>query len=201
MNREDYDKLFKDNGKKEKALERAWHNRDFEIEFYWKRASYFWTFIAATFVGYLTLISSNNYNTNLKTVFPQIEYIILCLGLVFSIAWILVNIGSKHWFENWETHIDLLEDSITGPIYKVVRKELSFSVTKINLFISIFVTLIWLTLIVRYLFYNNILNFYWILITLLTLAVIILMICKIGRTKTSNKEYKLYQREFTVVEI
>ncbi len=34
------------------ALERAWKNRDFEIDKYWSRATYFWTFIASAFVGY-----------------------------------------------------------------------------------------------------------------------------------------------------
>ena len=39
------------------ALERAWKNRDFEIEHYWKRATYFWTFTAATFLGYFTVLT------------------------------------------------------------------------------------------------------------------------------------------------
>src|SRR6185436_15879046 len=97
-------------------------------------------------------------------------------GFVFSIAWILVNIGSKHWQENWENHIDLLEDSITGPIYKVVTKKFSYSVTKVNLIISSFVTLIWLILIFRYSFLNitfcpnkgNKFDAYWTIITLST---------------------------------
>ncbi|MGH8568044.1 MAG: hypothetical protein ACREXU_08475, partial [Gammaproteobacteria bacterium] len=31
-----------------------------------------------------------------------------------------VNRGSKFWQENWENHVDLLEDQIMGPLYKTV---------------------------------------------------------------------------------
>ena len=33
--------------------------RKFEIDLYWKRAAYFWAFIAATFAGYFALLGSN----------------------------------------------------------------------------------------------------------------------------------------------
>ncbi|QNR65148.1 hypothetical protein IAQ67_14620 [Paenibacillus peoriae] len=43
--------------KQKKALEMALDIRKFEIDLYWKRATYFWAFIAATFAGYFLLIS------------------------------------------------------------------------------------------------------------------------------------------------
>lgn len=53
---EDYKKSFLDDVEKnEKALAYALDIRKFEIDLYWKRASYFWTFIAATFAGFITL--------------------------------------------------------------------------------------------------------------------------------------------------
>ncbi len=204
MKKEEYDENFKT--KKEKALERAWKNRDFEIELYWKRASYFWTFIAATFAGYIALISSTNFNANLKLIFPQIEYIILCLGFIFSLAWVLVNIGSKHWHSNWENHIDLLEDDITGPVYKIVTKSLSFSVTRVNLIISRFVAVIWFILIIRYSILNITLipknsegiDIVWTIMTLLTICVVILMLC--SQTKTNKNEIELILRETIIKE-
>lgn len=42
-----------------KALEQAHDIRKFEIDLYWKRAAYFWTFIAATFAGYFLLQKDN----------------------------------------------------------------------------------------------------------------------------------------------
>lgn len=40
---------------RKKALENILDIRKFEIEMYWKRATYFWTFIGAVFVGILRL--------------------------------------------------------------------------------------------------------------------------------------------------
>ena len=117
---DEYYSPFEENnadGKKKRiaALERAWQNRDFEIDKYWSRAAYFWAFIASAFAGYISTANSDN----LKK-FPELPFIIICLGLVFSVAWLLVNIGSKKWQENWEKHIDMLEDEVTGPLYKTV---------------------------------------------------------------------------------
>ena len=53
------------------------------------------------------------------------------LGFFFSVGWIFALIGSKHWQENWENHIELLEDYVTGPLYKTYQSG-SFSVTNVN---------------------------------------------------------------------
>jgi len=132
-----------DKKKRELALERAWHNRDFEIDKYWSRATYFWAFIAATFAGYIAVMASDKMS---RTFQNELGFIIICMGLVFSVSWYLVNIGSKKWQENWEKHIDMLEDYVTGPIYKTVWNETAFSVSRINIMVSSFVTLIWFLL-------------------------------------------------------
>ncbi|MCD8739374.1 hypothetical protein LT679_02060 [Mucilaginibacter roseus] len=129
--------------KLELALERAWHNRDFEIEKYWSRATYFWAFIAATFAGYIAVMASDKIEQQFQT---ELAFIIICMGIVFSVSWLMVNIGSKKWQENWEKHIDMLEDAVTGPIYKTVWNKRAFSVSKINIYVSGFVIGIWLLL-------------------------------------------------------
>ena len=150
LSAQQYNDQFKDTtskkevlSKQKEALERAWKNRDFEIELYWKRATYFWGFIAAAFAGYFIIVS-NEIN------FIQAEYIIICLGFIFSLAWYFANIGSKKWQENWEKHIDMLEDEITGPIYKTVLDKPAFSVSKVNLRISQFVASTWIILAINY---------------------------------------------------
>lgn len=45
-----------DQEKNKLALDRAWQTRNFEIEMYWKRASYFWAFIATSFGGYPNIV-------------------------------------------------------------------------------------------------------------------------------------------------
>lgn len=127
------------------AAERAWKNRDFEIEMYWKRATYFWTFIAATLVGYTALITSK-----VPIAFYQLELILICLGLFLSVIWYLVNRSSKFWQENWEYHIDMLEDFYTGPLYKTVKTNSKHSVSKLNLLVSVFMIFVWIGLGIHY---------------------------------------------------
>lgn len=80
----------------ERAFNKAWEIRNFEIEMYWKRATYFWAFIASTFVGYFALVGSKSYSK--YDVHSHVEvYILICIGFVLSCAWWLTNIGSKMW--------------------------------------------------------------------------------------------------------
>jgi hypothetical protein len=96
--------------KKAEALKYALEIRSFEIELYWKRATYFWAFIGATFAGYGAVQASS--------ISPRQDLAVAlsCMGLVFSFGWFCVNKGSKQWQENWENHVDLLEDEIIGPL-------------------------------------------------------------------------------------
>lgn len=132
------------NVKVHNALERAWKNRDFEIDKYWSRATYFWAFIASTFAAYLAIFSSK-LDGNTKFL---LSFIIIIVGLFLSIAWNLVTIGSKKWQENWEKHIDLLEDSYTGPLYKTVLNKETYSVSGINQIVSKFIISLWVFLLI-----------------------------------------------------
>jgi hypothetical protein len=151
----EYKKAF--NGKEKNALEHALDIRKFEIELYWKRATYFWALIAATFAGYFAVLAADHM---LEKLFNA--YVIGCIGFVFSLAWFLANRGSKFWQENWENHVDMLEDTEIGPLYKtILRRPISnglekwidgprpISVSKVNQWISLFTLLIWLPLIVN----------------------------------------------------
>jgi hypothetical protein len=149
------DKGKKRNIKKREALKYALEIRSFEIDLYWKRATYFWAFIGATLTGYGVVQASQIPSK------VDLSVALACLGLVFSFGWFCANKGSKQWQENWENHVDLLEDDITGPLYKVVVRKAKpkwyslrrlerlivgparFSVSKINQIISLFVTALW----------------------------------------------------------
>ncbi len=149
--------------KYEKALEKAHEIRQFEIELYWKRATYFWTFIALSLGGYLTILSSGKICPPDK---PNLLLTASSFGVVFSFAWYLVNRASKSWQENWEHHVDLLEDKVTGPLHKTILNDTSkalwplwgpypFSTSKINSILSLYVLSIFL-----YLWINEIKAFY-----------------------------------------
>lgn len=151
----EYETAFEN--KEAEALKQALDIRKFEIELYWKRATYFWTFIGATFAGFLAIQASTAENKK------DLAVILSCLGVVFSFAWICVNRGSKFWQENWEKHVDVLEDKVTGPLYKIVmsRNKMqkyseraihlvtgpsSISVSKVNQIISLYVFILWVSL-------------------------------------------------------
>ena len=158
ISQEEYNEHFKGDPIQREALKQSYEIRKFEIELYWKRAAYFWTFIGAAFVSYGVFYGSDT-TTGEKDV---VLLIISCIGLVFSFAWFLVNKGSKFWQENWENHVDLLEDKVNGPLYKTllyrpdkgdegwleawIVKPGKFSVSKINQLVSFFVLSIWFVL-------------------------------------------------------
>ena len=64
--------LDKPGSNKGEALKYALEIRKFEIDLYWKRATYFWTFIAAALAGYFLIQKSegaaNTYRAHLKKV-------------------------------------------------------------------------------------------------------------------------------------
>ena len=134
------------------ALEHALDIRKFEIELYWKRTTYFWAIIAATFAGY----GAASTNTA-----RPLHILLAGLGLILSCGWYWVNRGSKHWQQNWEQHVDMLENDLTGPLYKTTFTEAQgdnnvlkraftapapYSVSKINQIISLYVTGVWAVL-------------------------------------------------------
>jgi len=137
------------------ALEQARDARKFEIDMYWKRATYFWAFIAAAFLGYASF-----FNATPSHGFAA--FLMSMVGLVFTYAWHLVNRGSKFWQENWENHVELLEDAVTGPLFKTIAERpassggptwedrrigpRAISVSKVNAVVSVFMIWIWVEL-------------------------------------------------------
>jgi uncharacterized membrane protein len=147
ISREEYDGLFRDK-KRKNALKSALNTRKFEIELYWKRATYFWAFIAASFAGYFAIISSDNIDN-----YRILTILIAFIGFCFSLGWYFVNRGSKYWQENWEKHVDFLETDEQGPLFSVhlIPKDKRFhlngyhkySVSKTNQNLSLIITVIW----------------------------------------------------------
>lgn len=139
----------------ERALDHALDIRKFEIDLYWRRAAYFWALIAAAFAGYFVILGSEQ--------IPEkkfMAFVVSCVGFLFTFAWFQVNRGSKRWQENWENHVDMLEDKVTGPLYKTRLERLdsrkwferaitgptNISVSKTNQIVSLFTLFIWIVL-------------------------------------------------------
>lgn len=140
-----------DTKKLEAAYEKAWENRNYEIDKSWTRALYFWGFIAAAFIAYTALITSEK---NDIITAMHIDLLVIAMGMIFSIAWLLVIKGSKQWQENWEKHIDYLEDFISGRIHKTVfySESKHYSVSKLNKTMAFTVLFVWIGLFLQTLF-------------------------------------------------
>ena len=114
----------------EKAYDMAADIRKFEIELFWKRATFFWAFITAIYVAYFQVLTKIHHNEH-----GYISLVVLAaLGLFFCVSWLLSSKGSKHWQENWEEHLNILEEDVTGPLYKTYLAEKSYSLSKIAIY-------------------------------------------------------------------
>lgn len=100
------------------ALKLASENRKFEIELYWKRTQYFWAFLVTIYGTYFIVYSKVDVDGDIQK--PIILLTLATLGNFFSLGWHLVNRGSKFWQQNWEYHVDELEEYIYGPVYKTI---------------------------------------------------------------------------------
>jgi len=129
-----------------KAYEVARETRAFEIELFWKRALFFWAFVAAAFAAFGSVYKED----------ALLALIVAGLGTVCSVAWTLANRGSKYWQQTWETRVAALEVSVTGPLFNVdspVQNESvawlrarRFSVSKLTIALSDFIAFLWLLL-------------------------------------------------------
>ncbi|WP_323640870.1 hypothetical protein [Pectobacterium polonicum] len=212
MERSKYSDIFNlDSGgedkklKLEKAFKQVSDIRKFEIELYWKRATYFWTLISVSFIGYFSMVSSSS-----STYKFSFSLVISLVGLVLAIAWFLANKGSKFWQENWENHMDLLEDEITGPLYKTVLLRYNhnkieeigvceryitgpqeYSVSKINQWVGFFIILIWIGL-VSFSFYKTMFPIDKVSVTEIVIHVLIVLfsVCMIAFMSSKSKRHK-----------
>jgi hypothetical protein len=123
--------------------------RKFEIERFWARSLFFWGFIAAAFVAY----AQDGIGKE-----PDIRYLIGCFGIVCSIAWTLLNRGSKYWQEAWEGKVHAVERDVLGVhlfsnLEPIQRKGIwgaaRFSVSKLTIALSDFTVLTWLALTIK----------------------------------------------------
>jgi hypothetical protein len=180
----------------ERAFEMVVDTRKFEIEMYWKRATYFWAFIASAFVGYVTLLEKG---------LDYPAFIIICAGFILSCAWHFTNLGSKAWQRHWEKHLDLLEDPFVGPLYKTIYPTETFSVSKINAIVSFVFIFVWLLLGWNFLDTKNYLeyldgsnNIAWHIIIPIfgTALTFISMYCGYGRGRFGAQNAAMHRRKF-----
>jgi hypothetical protein len=186
-----------------KAWEKAWEARDFEINKFWSRAAYFWAFIALIFGTHITVMAGK---IERDTTGMDLDLLLILLGIIFSVVWLLVIRGSKRLQENWEAHIDKLEDNITGPLYKTIycTKKNYYSVSRINEILAWVVIVTWILFFIDYLsnnydFLNAIIslfkNYFFILIPILLTVICIFILIIFGRSAGGEYKVKLDKNE------
>ena len=125
------------------AFLRAHDIRKFEIELYWKRAGYFWLMQAAIFAA-LGLIWKADETGELGL----LPLGLAGIGFLTAVAAWFASEGSKFWQENWEKHIDQLEDEHEGALLKTVwigEDGVRWSVSGTNGWLNIFFAIFWLS--------------------------------------------------------
>jgi len=131
----------------EKAFRIAIDQRDKEIELVWKRSNLFWLFTAGAFVAFYSIKSNVLYSV-----------IVANVGLFCSLCWTLVNRGSKFWMNSWERWVSDYDSygyfSGAHPEMETSWWASRFSMSKLVIAISDFMTLIWLVIII-YLYWSN----------------------------------------------
>lgn len=103
--------------------------RKFEIELYWRRATYFWGFHAAFLAAAGIVLSGTK-----ELAWFHAAYIsaISAVAVSFSCLWVVMTNGAKFWQNNWERHVDLLEDDFSGGLYKVLLLDREFLPAEVN---------------------------------------------------------------------
>ncbi|MBX3594278.1 hypothetical protein [Sphingomonas sp.] len=128
--------------RREAALKRAYELRSFEIELFWKRATFFFAAQVAMFAA-LAVAMRDPAAFNLA-VLP-----IAAIGVLTSwLGWLSAQ-GAKFWQENWERHIDALEDEFEGSLHKIVwtgAGAARFSVSRAQIAQSLCLLIFWLVL-------------------------------------------------------
>jgi len=139
--------------KQEKSFDQAADVRKFEIGLFWQRSIFFWGFIAAAFIGYADLAKGEETNSDLMIT-------IACFGLVCSVAWTLLNRGSKYWQEAWEQKVERTEKKVLSERLYFNEEPVEiekgwwlrarrYSVSKLVIALSDFTALVWLFLILK----------------------------------------------------
>jgi len=185
------------------SYEKAWEAKNFEIDLYWRRATYFWAFQIASLTGYFVVQNSKNFELD-HPKSPEILYFVICIGFITALAWALINQGSKAWQRHWEIHVDMLEEEITGPLYKIVTTAKTFSVSKINDIVSRFFVCIWILMGIQYFFkyltfsgtHNAGINWPTVIATIIALYFTGTMLFGYGRGRFGERVVRFYSRKF-----
>ncbi|EJL6396917.1 hypothetical protein NMR99_004029 [Vibrio navarrensis] len=89
---------------KEDLYKIAIETRNMEIGLFWQRSNYFLVLNTAVAVGFFSINS------------VEFQVILALFGIVVSVLWFGVNLGSKYWQSRWEHRASVIESEIDSSI-------------------------------------------------------------------------------------
>ncbi len=94
--------------------------RNFEISLFWQRSNYFLALNSALAVGFFARELS------------QFTLLLASLGVLTSIIWYLVNLGSKYWQSRWEDKLAEIEKHVAPELraFAATKDELDKAVAR-----------------------------------------------------------------------
>lgn len=131
----------------EKKYRIAIDTRNFEIGLFWRRSIFFWGFIGAAFVAYAAFHNARS----------DVSFVIAGFGVICSLAWTLLNRGSKYWQEAWEQKVSRFEKKLGWKLFRKPEKIIhkgpwlsgeKYSVSKLAIVLSDYVLVLWVCLLV-----------------------------------------------------
>ncbi|CAI0858524.1 Uncharacterised protein [Serratia quinivorans] len=181
--KQDYEKI-------EEAYNKSHDIRKFEIELYWKRSTYFWTFISVliAFCGVVSAAFLKDSKIGIELL--SFLFCTSLLGYSITLHFLITCISGKQWQENWERHIDILEPYFSGNLYKLnlVKGDIRYSISLSNEIIVSAIIFVWLSISVYCMFFiPTVLMFIGLAFLIITTGIYFLKSLK----RSSNEDIKI----------
>lgn len=131
------------------AYKQTLDTRKFEIELYWKRATFMWPVNGALLV-LLGIFAKLFYDApfDKRTEYLMATSVISLLGYLVSMISSGMSQSGKYWQENWEYHLDMLEPFFCGHLFKthISRRPKAYSISRLQDTVNLILLLLWVVI-------------------------------------------------------
>ena len=177
------------------AYKQTLDTRKFEIELYWKRATFMWPINGALLV-LIGIFAKLFYDAPIdrRTEYFMAISVISLLGYLISMISSGISQGGKYWQENWEYHLDMLEPFFCGNLFKThfSRRPKPYSISELQDTVNLILLFLWVVILAISISQTPFTNWQIITILVITFASITY---KLKHNPFSKKEWTIKQRD------
>lgn len=177
------------------AYKQTLDTRKFEIELYWKRATFMWPVNGALLV-LLGVFAKLFYDASLdkRTEYLLATSVISLLGYLVSIISSGMSQSGKYWQENWEYHLDMLEPFFCGHLFKthISRRPKPYSISRLQDTVNLILLLLWIVIFFVSISHTSLTTGEQFVIFTLSL---LLILYNLKHTPFKNKKWNISQRK------